>query len=151
MSRNRNQRRGHVSAPITPTQGVETVASAALDTTTITGSAPPAPPEFHLDTNGAAPPPAPARVTIKLNRNYRPGGDFEVLGYWQDEVKVKNAAGQEVVVRPREFIKGEVAPPKLAGTGFANKLWAGTVIKVSKDEAKAIRAAEIGTVEVDDD
>lgn len=121
------------------------MALAALDKTI------PAPPDFHLDTNGAEPPPAPKMVTIKLTRNYRPGGEFEIVGHWKDEIKVKNAAGQEVVVQKREFIPGETAPPRLAGTGFADKIWAGTVIKVGKDEAKAIRAADIGTVEVDDD
>lgn len=107
-----------------------------------------------IDTTPVPPPveaPKPPIVTVKLSRNYRPSDDFEVVGHWKDEIKVKNAAGQEVVVQKREFIKEEVAPPKLAGTGFADKLWAGTVIKVTKDEAKYIRAHEIGTVEVDDD
>ena len=95
--------------------------------------------------------PKPPMVTVKLSRNYRPAGDFEIVGHWKDEIKVKNAAGQEVVVQKREFIRDEVAPPKLAGTGFADKLWAGTVLKVAKDEARHIRTHDIGTLEVEDD
>ena len=124
------------------------MATAALDKITPPTATPAA---FHLDTNGAEPPPPPKMVTIKLTKNYRPGSDYEVVGYWQPEVKVKNAAGQEVVVRKREFIEGEKSPPTLAGTGFDTKLWAGTVIKIGKDEAKLIRQNDIGTVEVDDD
>lgn len=114
-------------------------------------ASPPVPPVFHLDTNGQTPPPAPKMVTIKLDRNYRPATEYEIVGHWKDEVKVKNPAGKEVVLRPREFVKGDAAPPKLAGTGFKDKLWAGTVIRIGKDEARTIRQSEIGTVEVDED
>jgi hypothetical protein len=121
-------------------------------------------PAFHLDTNGEVPPPTPAMLTVKLDRHYRPMEDpdpndktkrlppvFEVVGYWKDEIKRKNPAGQEVVIQKREFIKGEAKPPVQAGTGSATKLLAGTVVKLRKSEAKYVRDNAIGTIEIDED
>jgi len=112
----------------------------------------------------------PQMVTVRLARNHRPmerpnpeytpnqKGDgkylppvFEVVGYWKDEIKRKKQDGTEVVVQKREFVKDEMAPSTVPGTGFASKLWANTVVRVLKDEAKYIRDNNIGTIEVDDD
>lgn len=135
------------------------MATAALDTPVI-----PTPPAFHLDTNGETAPPSPKMVSVLLSRNYRPAEDpdpakkgeflppvFEVVGYWKDEIKRKDPAGREIIVQKREFVPGEAKPPAQAGTGSPNKLLAGTVIKLRKDEAKAVRNAGIGTIEIDDD
>jgi len=89
-------------------------------------------------------------IPIKLERNYRPMGYFEVAGWHKEEIKRKNAAGQMVVVEEAEFIKGERKPPAVAGTGFANKVWAGTVLRVPKSEASYIRKNGIGTIELVD-
>lgn len=56
---------------------------------------------------------------VKLVRNYRPGGAFEIVG---------DAMG-----------------PATPGALVSNKLWAGTVVKLPVDEAKklvAMQAAE---------
>jgi len=94
-------------------------------------------------------------VSVLLSRHYRPAEDpepvFEVLGYWKDEIKRKNPAGQEVIVQKREFIKGESKPPAQAGTGSATKLLAGTLVRLRKDEAKYVRENGIGTIEIDED
>ena len=113
---------------------------------------------FHLDTSGSTAPPEPDWVTIKLLRNYRPNDHYEVLGYWQDEKTRKDSIGQIHVIQANEFISRpradddpriEPKPPAVAGTGFVNKLWAGTVIRVPKDEAKFLRKEGIGEVEID--
>jgi len=88
-------------------------------------------------------------VSIKLDRNYRPAGYYEVVGWHKEEVKRKNAAGQMVVVEPAEFIADQIKPPVVAGTGFANKVWAGTVLRVPETEARTIRKNGIGSVEID--
>lgn len=124
------------------------MATAALDT-------PKTEAPFHLDTSGATPPPAPKMVSVLLSRHYRPAEDpepvFEILGYWKDEIKRKNPAGQEIVIQKREFIKGESKPPALAGTGSPDKLLAGTLVRMRRDEAKRCRDLGIGTIEIDED
>jgi hypothetical protein len=104
-------------------------------------------------------------VTVKLLRNYRPmerldpsdpkkksrlPPEFEVVGYWKPAVIVRNNLGKEETLTPAEFIQGENAPPPQAGVGFADKLWAGTVVRFLTDEAKYIRANGIGEIEIDD-
>jgi hypothetical protein len=89
-------------------------------------------------------------VAIELKKNYRPEGAFEIAGYWQDEIKRKNPMGQEVIVQKREFIPGEAKPALVAGVGFASKIWAGTVVKLPRDEAKAVKQAGIGEYELVD-
>jgi hypothetical protein len=88
-------------------------------------------------------------VTIRLDRNYRPMGYFEIAGWHKEEVRRKNAAGREVVVEAAEFIKGERKPPAIPGTGFANKYWAGQVLRVPASEAAIIRERRIGSIELD--
>lgn len=116
-------------------------------------------------------------VPVKLLRNYRPlacedetivGGRNpktglpietvrakafpadRVVGYNKPAVMRKNAAGQMVEIEPAAFIKDTVAPPKTPGTGFRDKILAGTVIRLPVDEAKAVRKAGIGEYELDD-
>lgn len=103
-----------------------------------------------IETTPAAAPPKRRMVRVKLTRNYRPSGDFETVGHHREAVFVKNVAGKEVEVEPAAFIEGEAAPPPQAGVGFETKIWAGTVIRLTTDEAKSVRANGIGEVEVDD-
>lgn len=62
-------------------------------------------------------------VTMKLDKNYRPEGEFEVVG----------------------------TPPAavLAGTGTDGKLWAGTTLKLTEAEAKKVHAAKIASRDFD--
>jgi len=119
-------------------------------------------PEPGYDLYPAVPPAQ--TVSVRLSRHYRPTGEFEVVGWHRPERKRKNAAGVEVVIQAAEFVQekdedevspnfGKIkpAPPMLSGTGFANKILAGTVIKVSKAEARRVRDLQIGTIEIDDD
>ena len=92
----------------------------------------------------------PKMVPVKLLRNYRPSGEFEIVGHHRPAVTVRNVAGKDVVITPAEFVKGEVAPPPQAGVGFANKLWAGTVIRIATDEAKTVKANGIGELDFED-
>ena len=95
---------------------------------------------------------SPKMIPMKLERNYRPGSEnFTIVGHTKPEVRRKTAAGVEVVVEAEEFVKGEAMPAKYPGVGFANKFWAGTVLKLPEDEAKAIRKNGIGSVEIADD
>lgn len=69
------------------------------------------------------PDPAKKLVTMKLEKNYRPEGEFVVVG----------------------------TPPAavLAGTGTEGKLWAGTTVKLTEAEAKKVHAAKIATRDFD--
>lgn len=96
-------------------------------------------------------PPKPKMVSVKLLRNYVPMGAHEIVGWHRPEKKVKDTHGVETVIEAALFIKGEAAPPPAAGVGFANKLWAGTVLKVPVDEAKRARSLKIAEIEIDDD
>lgn len=97
------------------------------------------------------PEPAPAKmVTMKLERHCRPGGEFEIIGHMQPELRRKNAAGVMEIVRAEEFIKGEPAPPPLPGVGTTGKLWAGTIIALPEAEAKALKRAGIASFELVD-
>ena len=94
--------------------------------------------------------PAVKLTKIKLLRNYRPLGDFEIIGHEKPAHYKKNAAGVEVLVEAASFIEGEQPPPATPGTGFADKIWAGAVIRLPTEEAKAIRKTGIGEYEIDD-
>lgn len=96
-------------------------------------------------------------VRMTLLKNYRPGGEVQVLGYNKEPVLRKRPDGKVVEIEPGGFIEemdenGNImaAPPKLAGTGFADKLLAGTVIRIGADEAKAMRANGIGERDIED-
>lgn len=69
------------------------------------------------------PDPSKKLVTMKLEKNYRPEGEFVVVG----------------------------TPPTavLAGTGTEGKLWAGTTVKLTEAEAKKVHAAKIATRDFD--
>ncbi len=93
--------------------------------------------------------PKPAKlIVMKLERNYRPASPFEVVGHLKPAVTRKNMAGVELTISPEQFIEGEPMPAAVAGTGFPHKLLAGTVIRICEDEAKSMRKAGIGSVEL---
>lgn len=109
--------------------------------------------------------PKPKMVRVKLLRHYRPAEAldptdpkkqkrlppvFEIVGHMKDAVFVKNKLGKDEEISPAEFIEGEPAPSPKAGVGFADKLWAGTVVRLTADEAKYVKANGIGEIEIDD-
>lgn len=75
---------------------------------------------------------------VLLAKNYQPAGAYEVVGWHKPAVSRKNPVGQWVEVEKAEFIRGEMKPAERPGTGFAGKVWAGTVIKLPIEEAKTI-------------
>lgn len=97
-------------------------------------------------------------VTVRLLRNYRPFSDnFEVLGYHKEPVLRKRPDGKLVTVEPGGFItetgddgKIMAAPPAMPGTGFNDRLNAGTQVRLPVEEAKRVRAEKIGEYEIDD-
>jgi len=91
----------------------------------------------------------PAMIPMKLERNYQPGGTYEVVGYHKAEVKRKDAVGREIIVEPERFIEGEMAPAPYPGVGFDGKVWASTVIRLPEDEAKRVQKQKIGIREFD--
>jgi hypothetical protein len=88
-------------------------------------------------------------ITVKLDRNWAPDCYYEVAGYTKEAVKRKNVAGMMVVIEPEEFIVGEKKPPAIAGTGFANKIWAGTVLRIPEPVARDMRKYGILSIELD--
>ena len=135
------QRRGQPSASIPLETGVETVATAALNEEI--SIMPPAT-QAAIDAN------KPRMVTVKLLRNYRPIGEYEVVGYEREAILKKNAAGMMETVQEAAFIDDELPPPAQSGTGFPDKLWAGAVIRLPVDEAKSTRKAGIAEYELND-
>jgi hypothetical protein len=138
------------------------VATAALDNAI--NNAP-----FHLDTNGPTAPPPPKMVRVKLLRNYRPMERpnpayvpnpkqegrylppvFEIVGHWKPAVIVRNKLGKDETLAPETFVEGEPAPSSKSGVGYADKLWAGTIVRVTSEEGKYLRANNIGEIEIDD-
>ena len=88
-------------------------------------------------------PPAPEKLfPVLLLKNHCPAGNYEIVGYLKEAVKVKDAAGAWTVVDPEKFIEGEMKPHTMAGVGFPNKIWAGTHIKLPLEEAKRLVAAK---------
>lgn len=94
--------------------------------------------------------PKPKMVAMQLLRNYRPAGDFEIVGHIVPAVIRKDGAGREVEVQKATFVEGEGAPPPQAGVGTTGKIWSGTIIRVPQDEARTMRANEIAERSVDD-
>lgn len=100
----------------------------------------------------------PKLVPVRLLRNYRPMGAFEVVGYHKEPVIRKRSDGKLVTIEEGGFIKeaddetGAInpAPPSMVGTGFADKLNVGTVVRLPRDEAKRARDEKIGEYELDD-
>lgn len=95
-------------------------------------------------------PEAPRLSRVKLERNYVPQNAFTVVGHLRPEIKRKDPAGNLVVTQKEEFIPNEPMPATIAGTGFPNKLWAGTVIDIAEAEAKNIVKQKIGVLEFAD-
>ncbi len=86
-------------------------------------SAQPEPPTPAPTPTPTPEPPKPALKTMKLKRNYAPRGYYEVVS------------------------RAEHEQP---GVGFANKLWAGSVIRVPEDEGRDLYAADIAERGFDD-
>lgn len=82
---------------------------------------------------------APKMVAMELKRHYRPMGEHEIIGHLRPAKTVKNAAGEEIEVHAAKFIDGEMFPSVYGGVGFADKIWAGTTIRVPEAEAKVMR------------
>lgn len=108
--------------------------------------------------------PPPKMVAVKLVRHYHPKKPFEVVGWHKAARMGKNAGGQPIVLEQGGFIKeieddpehpdfGKIrpAPPPTPGAGSGVRLWASTVVRVPVEEAKAMRRAGIGEIEIDDD
>ena len=89
--------------------------------------------------NETAAPVQPSKMfPVKLLKNYRPAGEYEVVGYHRPELKQKDSAGRVVVVQEAAFIEGEIAPPPFPGVGFETKVWADTVLRLPVDEARGL-------------
>ncbi len=111
-----------IAAPILNPTGVESVTEAvALNETEVTEKI----------------------VAMELHRHYVPKDLRGILGYQKEAVLRKNSAGQMVEVEKAEFIDGIMKPPVYPGSGFPNKIWAGTVIQVPETEAKEMRTKKI--------
>lgn len=80
---------------------------------------------------------------VLLIRNYVPRGEYEIVGYLKEAVKRKDAGGTWRVVEPEEFVEGEMKPHQTPGVGFADKIWAGTQVKLPLDEAKQVVSKKI--------
>lgn len=85
----------------------------------------------------------PKMFPVILTKNYVPMGEYEIVGYLKEAVKQKDAAGNWRIIEKEEFIEGEMKPHVSPGVGFANKIWAGTTIRVPLDEAKGLVAKKI--------
>lgn len=80
----------------------------------------------------------PDMFPVKLLKNYRPIGQFEIVGFHRPEKLQKNSDGKTIVIEESAFIEGEMAPPPFAGVGFDTKIWAETVVKLPIDEARRL-------------
>ena len=97
------------------------------------------PKDEPMSTETAAPvQPSQKMFPVKLTKNYRPAGEYEVVGYQRPEKLQKDTAGRVVVVQESKFMEGEMAPPPYPGVGFDNKIWSDTVLKLPIDEAKRL-------------
>lgn len=101
----------------------------------------------------------PKLVPVKLLKNYRPmTNEFEVVGYQKEPVIRKRSDGKMVTVEEGGFFTetdaetGRIisSPPAMSGTGFADRLNVGTVVRLPRDEAKRARDLKIGEYELDD-
>lgn len=84
-------------------------------------------------------------IDMRLERHYRPGTDeFKVIGHTQPEIRKKDSTGREVVLQHEEWKAGEAMPGAIPGAGYKDKIWAGTVVSLPVEEAKAVQRARIG-------
>ena len=89
-------------------------------------------------------------VPMLLKHNYRPRSDhFEIVGHWTEPVKKKNAIGIVEVVKESEFVEEEQPAPQPGVGTLSPKLWAGTIVKLPRDEAMDLRRKDIASVEID--
>lgn len=82
-------------------------------------------------------------VAMELLKHYVPKSLISIVGYNKEAVLQKGPDGKMHEVSAAEFIDGEPKPAPLPGAGFANKIWAGTVIEVPEPEAKEMRTKKI--------
>ena len=100
--------------------------------------------ETQMTTETAAPQPS-KLFPVRLLKNYRPAGEYELVGYHRPEVVQKDSAGKAVIVQTAAFMEGEMAPPPYPGVGFDNKIWADTVLNLPVDEAKRLVGKNLAT------
>ena len=93
----------------------------------------------------------PRMTPMRLKNNYRPYGEFEIVGHWQKAIRVKRADGKEIELQPEEFIKGDPAPAPQPGIGTSGKLWNGTIARFTSEEAKHLRKNGLADIEMEDD
>jgi len=89
-------------------------------------------------------PKAAKTVAMELLKHYVPKKLISIMGYNKPAIVQKGPDGRMHEVEKAAFIDGEARPAPYPGAGFANKIWAGTVIEVPEDEAKEMRAKKIG-------
>jgi len=73
-------------------------------------------------------------VSVKLLKNYRPGEVFEIVGHEVPAELFKNPkTGIAEVITPAHTVYGEPAP---APVQIEGKLWANTIVRLPKEEAR---------------
>lgn len=92
-----------------------------------------------------SPQPAEKMFPVVLNKNYAPSGRYEIVGWLKPKVERKDSTGRMLTIEPEKFMEGEMHPAPYPGTGFPNKIWAGTTIRLPLEEAKAIVGKKIAT------
>lgn len=100
--------------------------------------------------NGTAVETASNRVTMKLERHYRPAGEVEIIGHFRPKIEKRHPSGRIEVIQEEAFIAGEPAPPPYPGVFITGKIWAGTILSVDAAEAKTMRKNGIAQVEIPD-
>lgn len=71
-------------------------------------------------------------ISVRLLKHHKPAHYYEVLGHYNDN---------------EEFVPGEAHPPPFPGLDQPHKLWAGTVVKLTADDArKLVEHVEVTTV-----
>jgi len=99
--------------------------------------------EAKLEAAPAPAEPQPEKLfPVVLTKNYMPaeGTPIEIIGHMQPKIEAKDSAGRVTLVSPEQWIAGEPCPPPVPGTGYPNKFWAGTHVKVPVAEAKKLIA-----------
>jgi hypothetical protein len=82
-------------------------------------------------------------VAMELKRHYVPRNLRGIVGYQKEAIVRKGPDGRMMTVEEAAFIEGEAKPAVYPGSGFPNKIWAGTVIEVPESEAKDMRTKKI--------
>lgn len=100
-------------------------------------------PDMASETTIEAQPQKSKLFPVVLSKNYRPVGEYEIIGYLRPEIKQKDAAGVMRIIQSEAFIEGEMKPHESPGVGFPEKIWAGTHIRLPLDEAKLLVAKKL--------